>query len=121
MSLTPRQFIERFEEAPTLPTRPDERFSGYGVMGLPFASGHVLAMRRFCDDLGRSRLYLHMAPLATLAIGAAYFEPFDPVRHSSRTFQSQALDGAAADRDPSLVRPGAPAGPREGLSPPRRT
>lgn len=25
----------------------DERFSGYGVMGLPFGSGHVLAMRRF--------------------------------------------------------------------------
>ncbi|PNI09487.1 hypothetical protein CXX84_04300 [Arthrobacter sp. AFG7.2] len=25
----------------------DERFSGYGVMGLPFNSGHVLAMRRF--------------------------------------------------------------------------
>ncbi|MGI8939837.1 MAG: hypothetical protein ACR2JF_16800 [Iamia sp.] len=24
-----------------------ERFAGYGVMGLPFASGHVLAMRRF--------------------------------------------------------------------------
>lgn len=25
----------------------DERFSGYGVMGVPFSSGHVLAMRRF--------------------------------------------------------------------------
>lgn len=24
-----------------------ERFAGYGVMGLPFAGGHVLAMRRF--------------------------------------------------------------------------
>ena len=24
-----------------------EQFSGYGVMGLPFSSGHVLAMRRF--------------------------------------------------------------------------
>jgi hypothetical protein len=24
-----------------------ERFTGYGVMGLPFASGHVLALRRF--------------------------------------------------------------------------
>jgi hypothetical protein len=47
MSLTPRQVIERFEETPTLPTGPDERFSGYGVMGLPFASGHVLALRRF--------------------------------------------------------------------------
>jgi hypothetical protein len=30
-----------------LPAGSDERFAGYGVMGLPFASGHVLAMRRF--------------------------------------------------------------------------
>jgi len=30
-----------------LPTGDGERFAGYGVMGLPFASGHVLAMRRF--------------------------------------------------------------------------
>ena len=276
MSLTPRQFIERFEAAPTLPTGLDERFSGYGVMGLPFASGHVLAMRRFAmtsvgpgytsiwhrSPRGQWMFYSTVSPrqgcpryfgdiaadsieteirirwtapfrltvvapavplewdigvaatLATrlmnatgrllpdaawrnpgvlaamakmagpllgvgriglqghvpngqgfvanprvvwsvtdsravlagadlgppgpvqpqahlgdfwipqrgmLAIGAAYFEAFDPVRHSSRTFQSQALDDAAADRDPSSVRPGAPAGPREGLSPPRRT
>jgi hypothetical protein len=30
-----------------VPTGPGDRFAGYGVMGLPFASGHVLAMRRF--------------------------------------------------------------------------
>jgi hypothetical protein len=30
-----------------LPAGAGERFTGYGVMGLPFASGHVLAMRRF--------------------------------------------------------------------------
>jgi hypothetical protein len=30
-----------------LPEGPGERFAGYGVMGLPFSSGHVLAMRRF--------------------------------------------------------------------------
>jgi hypothetical protein len=30
-----------------LPGGAEERFAGYGVMGLPFASGHVLAMRRF--------------------------------------------------------------------------
>jgi len=30
-----------------LPSGSDERFAGYGVMGLPFASGHVLALRRF--------------------------------------------------------------------------
>ena len=34
-------------ESVELPDGDDERFAGYGVMGLPFASGHVLAMRRF--------------------------------------------------------------------------
>ncbi|MDQ2637111.1 MAG: hypothetical protein M3Y83_09565 [Actinomycetota bacterium] len=31
----------------TLPPGDDERFVGYGVMGLPFASGHYLALRDF--------------------------------------------------------------------------
>jgi len=35
------------ERAPELPPGSDERFQGYGVMGAPFASGHVLGMRRF--------------------------------------------------------------------------
>ncbi len=35
------------EAHPHLPNGRDERFAGYGIMGLPFASGHVLAMRRF--------------------------------------------------------------------------
>ncbi len=34
-------------ESASLPSGNAERFAGYGVMGLPFASGHVLAMRRF--------------------------------------------------------------------------
>jgi hypothetical protein len=34
-------------EKAVLPAGSDERFAGYGVMGLPFRSGHVLAMRRF--------------------------------------------------------------------------
>lgn len=35
------------EDTDQLPPGDEERFAGYGVMGLPFASGHVLAMRRF--------------------------------------------------------------------------
>ncbi|MGH9209250.1 MAG: hypothetical protein ACRD2C_01050 [Acidimicrobiales bacterium] len=34
-------------ETAGVPAGPGERFAGYGVMGLPFVSGHVLAMRRF--------------------------------------------------------------------------
>ncbi len=43
----PRDYVERIEAAPELPAGSQERFRGYGVMGLPFLSGHVLAMRRF--------------------------------------------------------------------------
>ncbi|OSC43114.1 hypothetical protein [Mycobacterium decipiens] len=32
---------------PRLPAGDDERFVGFGVMGLPFASGHYLALRHF--------------------------------------------------------------------------
>jgi hypothetical protein len=47
MSVSPRRLVEEIEAAPTLPRGPGERFNGYGVMGLSFTSGHVLAMRRF--------------------------------------------------------------------------
>ncbi len=35
------------ESRPELPSGGEERFTGYGVMGMPFATGHVLALRRF--------------------------------------------------------------------------
>jgi hypothetical protein len=47
MPIQPRQVARRLEAAPALPAGTDERFSGYGVMGLPFRFGHVLALRRF--------------------------------------------------------------------------
>jgi len=47
MNMEPRTLIEQLEAAASLPEGSNERFSGYGVMGLPFGSGHVLAMRRF--------------------------------------------------------------------------
>ena len=43
----PRDLAERAERLPLPPWPSRERFAGYGVMGLPFASGHVLGMRRF--------------------------------------------------------------------------
>lgn len=44
---TPRQFARAAEHRPHLPPGHGERVSGYGVMGLPFASGHVLGLRRW--------------------------------------------------------------------------
>jgi hypothetical protein len=43
----PAEIAEDLERRPQLPTGSEERFSGYGVMGLPFRSGHVLGLRRF--------------------------------------------------------------------------
>lgn len=42
---TARQAVETLVAGPRLAQGDDERFSGYGVMGLPFASGHYLALR----------------------------------------------------------------------------
>ncbi len=42
-----RGLVEKLEAAPTLPPGSDERFNGYAGMGIPFTSGHILAMRRF--------------------------------------------------------------------------
>lgn len=43
----PSQLAQRAEDHPTLPPGPGERLAGYGVMGLPFTSGHVLGLRRW--------------------------------------------------------------------------
>src|ERR1700728_1140039 len=43
----PAQFAQAVEDRPVLPPGDCERVSGYGVMGLPFTSGHVLGLRRW--------------------------------------------------------------------------
>src|SRR5689334_9913696 len=43
----PREWADRLERHAELPPGDTERFVGYGVMSLPFASGDVLALRRF--------------------------------------------------------------------------
>jgi hypothetical protein len=43
----PADYAEEIERDATLPAGDGERFSGYGVMGLPFRSGHILGLRRF--------------------------------------------------------------------------
>jgi hypothetical protein len=43
----PAEFARQVEEHPQLPLAACERVSGYGVMGLPFRSGHVLGLRRW--------------------------------------------------------------------------
>jgi hypothetical protein len=50
-----RTMVEALERGGELPPGMDERFSGYGVAGVPFRSGHILALRRWpASSLGRS-------------------------------------------------------------------
>lgn len=44
---SPRTLVESVERNPVLPAGPEERFAGYGVMGVPFSSGYILALRHF--------------------------------------------------------------------------
>jgi hypothetical protein len=48
--LTPREAATSMEIGATLPSGDDERVLGYGVIGLPFASGHYLALRDFVNS-----------------------------------------------------------------------
>jgi hypothetical protein len=43
----PRDVVQRLEAAGQLPDGNEERFSGFGVMAVPFSTGHLLAMRHF--------------------------------------------------------------------------
>jgi hypothetical protein len=43
----PRDLIKEIEHNVSLPISSWERFSGYGIMGLPFSSGHILGLRCF--------------------------------------------------------------------------
>jgi len=44
---SPADAAQAVEDRPHLPPGDCERVSGYGVLGLPFASGHVLGLRRW--------------------------------------------------------------------------
>lgn len=50
----PGTMVEAIERGAEVPPGSEERFFGYGVVGLPFKSGHVLALRRWpASSLGQ--------------------------------------------------------------------
>ena len=44
---SPHRLLSPWNRTAALPSGPEERFAGYGVMGVPFSSGYVLALRHF--------------------------------------------------------------------------
>jgi hypothetical protein len=54
LKLEPKELVDALEQGAELPSGDEERFAGYGVMGLPFSSGHILCLRRWpASSLGR--------------------------------------------------------------------
>ena len=50
----PGDFVEAIERDAKIPRGNEERFSGYGVVGLPFKTGHILCLRRWpASSLGQ--------------------------------------------------------------------
>ncbi len=93
------KLIAALEGSPTLPAGSEERFNGYGVMGLPFESGHVLAMRRFpASSIGSGYSSVwHRAPDGRWT----FYTDVAPHRACTRYF---GLAAAAALQTPVTIR-----------------
>ena len=78
----PQEWAQRLERTADLPRGDAERFSGYVVMSLPFASGDVLALRRW--------------PAAS--IGSAYTSVWHRSPEGTWTFYSDAPDDVSCPR-----------------------
>src|SRR4030095_6022371 len=92
--MEPRELIQHIEETASLPSGSGERFAGYAVIGLPFRSGHVLAMRRFpASSLGPGYTSVwHRAPVGHLTV----YSTAAPELSCSRYFGSQVEENVHA-------------------------
>ncbi len=84
--MEPRDHAEQLERVRELPPGSDERFQGYGVMGEPFASGHVLGMRRFpASSVGSGYTSVwHRDPMGVWT----FYADTDPLHACTRYFGS---------------------------------
>lgn len=89
--MEPKELAERLEQGAKLPPGSEDRFSGYAVMGVPFLSGHVLALRHFpAASIGRGYTSVwHRDPEGRWV----FCQNVPPQQGCSRYFGS-ALDGS---------------------------
>ncbi len=87
--MTPAALARELERGARLPDGPGDRFSGYAVLGLPFASGHVLALRRFSNSsLGaRATTVWHRDPAGRWT----FYSTVAPDRSCARYFGGDVL------------------------------
>ncbi len=92
----PHDAVKAVLADPVLPDGDDERFAGFGVMGLPFESGHYLALRQF-PTASFAPAYLsvwHRDPA-----GAWTFYATTPAEQSCARYFSSATDNQAVQCD----------------------
>src|ERR1700759_379700 len=92
----PRDAVKAVLDNPVLPDGDDERFAGFGVMGLPFDSGHYLALRHF-PTASFAPAYLsvwHRDPA-----GSWTFYATTPAEQSCARYFSSATDNDAVQCD----------------------
>lgn len=108
---SPRDCAQETESHPQLPPGSEERVSGYGVMGQPFASGDVLGLRRWtASSVGeRFTSIWHRRP------GGAwhFYESAQPEVACSRWFGHGVQESTVVDIDvtwegPNLLRVASP-------------
>jgi hypothetical protein len=94
---SPRDLVARIEARPTLPGGSEERFAGYGVMGLPFRSGHILALRCFpASSVGPPyRAVWHRDPAGRWT----FFQDVPPMQGCARYFGAALAEVVAATID----------------------
>jgi hypothetical protein len=82
----PRERAEQIERYDSDKATDRERFNGMGVMGLPFASGHILALRRFpASSIGPAYYSLwHRGPAGAWT----FFSDAEPRQSCNRYFGS---------------------------------
>jgi hypothetical protein len=101
--MEPREMVQRAEANAQLPSGSDERFAGYGVMGLPFASGHVLALRRFpASSLGPGYISVwHRSPEGRWT----FWQNVPPAQACPRYFGAAIAESLQRDIDVSWTGP----------------
>ena len=94
---SPREHALESEQHPVLPPGAEERVSGYGVMGQPFASGHVLGLRRWtASSVGdRFTSIWHREPDGTWH----FYESAQPELACSRWFGHGVQESTVVDID----------------------
>lgn len=92
----PREAARALERYARLPSSDAESFHGYGVMGLPFASGHILALRRFPETaFGGYTCVWHRTPNGEWT----FYSNGEPARSCARYFGTELKEALVAEID----------------------